>query len=72
MATQAITAARVPVYAWNIGGHSIGCGTAAELSHWVSQGIYMEGEVDLGTLIGTEPASLDQRRTAAFKQEAAR
>lgn len=42
-------------------GTSFGCGTALELAYWQREGI-VDPEAKLGKVIGTEPASEDERR----------
>lgn len=62
--------ATVPVYEFQLAdGTVMGCGTQAELDYWTAEGV-MEG-YQLGRVLGHEPASMDDKRRAAWTKEAA-
>lgn len=67
---QAAARAPVPVYEWlSADGFPMGCGTQVEFDHWAAEGVNAPGE-KLGKILCYEPASMDERRKAAWAREA--
>ena len=61
----------VPVHEWIYAdGHVAGVGTAAELQHWVAEGVFADGELSLGNVVCHEPASEDARRRVVWAKAA--